>query len=370
MPLSPFAAISLIYLLFGVRVVYQLLRRFRQTFDRSFTHDDRMLVDQAAFFVLVPVSVALHELGHAAAIWFFGGDVLGWGYYGFAGFVAFDPTQFTAVQRILIAAAGTIVNLLLAAIALGLVFLKRPPMRAAVNQLLIQFTVISLLNALVLYPVLDIVSGMNADWTQMYDGGVPALSAVILVVHVAVLGGLFWMWRDPGMQARIARLTGLPPGTSRTRGFGGSGRTFQSSHAHASVAEQTLRDAADRVASGWPRPVDGAVRREHAATALVLTWDDGGVRRSVLAAMPESGGLELSGAVQSNGTAPSQRALGRATGVIDADRLTLLLRMAMETVAGWASPEARREGRGADDQSGPVSQQSVSNGRRPIADSR
>ena len=46
----------------GVRVVYQLARNFRQTFDRNFTPQDRLLVDQAAFFVLLPVSVALHEL--------------------------------------------------------------------------------------------------------------------------------------------------------------------------------------------------------------------------------------------------------------------------------------------------------------------
>jgi Zn-dependent protease len=374
MPLGPFAAISLIYLLFGVRVVYQLLRRFRQTFDRNFTHDDRMLVDQAAFFVLVPVSVALHELGHAAAIWLFGGDVLGWGYYGFAGFVAFDPTQFTDVQRILIAAAGTIVNLLLAAVALGLVFLKRPPMRAAVNELLIQFTIVSLLNALVLYPVLDIISGLNGDWTQMYNGGVPALSAVILVVHVAVLGGLFWMWRDPGMQARIARLTGLPPGTSR--GFTGPRRAGRTIGGADAAAERTLREAADRVASGWSAPIEGAVQRGHAGTALVLSWQDqdGGVRRSVLATMPESGGLELAGALQANGVGPTQRALGRATGTIDADRLTLLLRMAMETVAGWSPDETARRQDGKTARTSVESQESTvesrTDGQQPIADSR
>ena len=98
----------------------------------------------------------------------YGGQVLDWGFYGFAGYVAFDPREFTDAQQIVIAAAGTAVNLLLAGIAVALVFLKRPPFRAAINELLITFTWISLLNALVVYPLLDFVSGLEGDWTQMY----------------------------------------------------------------------------------------------------------------------------------------------------------------------------------------------------------
>ena len=216
MSFGPFALISLFYVVLGVRVIYQLARNFRQTFDRNFTHEDRMLVDQAAFFVLLPISVALHELGHAIVVRLYGGEVLDWGFYGFAGYVAFDPRDFTDAQQIVIAAAGTAVNLLLAGIAVALVFLKRPPFRAAINQLLIQFTWISLLNALVVYPLLDIVSGLNGDWTQMYGGGVPALSFVILIIHVTVLAALFWAWKSPAMQARLARLTGGAGRSSRT----------------------------------------------------------------------------------------------------------------------------------------------------------
>jgi Zn-dependent protease len=115
MGFGPFVLISLFYVVVGVRVVAQLARSWRQTFDRRFTPADRSLVDQAAFFVLLPISVALHELGHAVAIWLFGGSVEGWGYYGFAGYVGYDPTDFSRAERIWVAAAGTIVNLLLAA---------------------------------------------------------------------------------------------------------------------------------------------------------------------------------------------------------------------------------------------------------------
>ena len=336
MPLGPFGLISLIYVVLGVRVVYQLVRSFRKTFDRNFTRQDRLLVDQAAFFVLVPISVALHELGHAVTIWLFGGHVLGWGFFGFAGYVEFDPLEFSDAQQVIIASAGTIVNLLLAGLAVGLVFLKRPPMRAAINELLIQFTWISLLNALVVYPLLDLVSGLNGDWSQMYDFRVPALSAAILVIHVTVLAILFWAWRSPRARARIAALTGERPTPPR---IATSGRDGHGIVAGETATERVLREVATRVASGWPVPVEAATQRGSNGTALVLSWGEPALRRSVIAVARDSGGVELSGAMQMASQPPEQRALGRDPTAPDADRLTMLLRLAMETVEGW-SPTA------------------------------
>ena len=45
---------------------------------------------------MVPISVALHELGHAVAIWSMGGEVVDFGYYGFAGYVSYYPCEFSA----------------------------------------------------------------------------------------------------------------------------------------------------------------------------------------------------------------------------------------------------------------------------------
>jgi len=336
MSLGPFVLISLFYVILGIRVIYQLARNFRQTFDRNFTHDDRMLVDQAAFFVLLPIAVALHELGHAIAIWLYGGEVLDWGFYGFAGYVAFDPREFTDAQQILVAAAGTAVNLLLAAIAVALVFLKRPPFRAAINELLIQFTWISLLNALVVYPLLDIISGLEGDWSQMYGGGVPALSLVILIIHVTVLAALFWAWKSPAMRARVARLTG---GSLRSNDISARSGLPAASDAGATAAEQALREAATRVASGWSSPVEAAIQRSRNGSALVVSWGNGAMRRSVMAVAPETGGIEFSGALRSGGGLPEQRPLGRDPGERDVDRLTMMLRLAMESVEGWTPAE-------------------------------
>ena len=77
------------------------------------------------------------------------------------------------------------------------------------------------------------------------------------------------------------------------------------------AVERTLRDAASRVASGWSTPVEAALQRGRTGTALVLSWRDAGVRRSVMAIAPETGGMEFSGALSVDGQPPQQRPLGR-----------------------------------------------------------
>jgi hypothetical protein len=116
----------------------------------------------------------------------------------------------TTVQQTLIAAAGSFVNLLLCVIVLAVVLVRRPPMRAAFNELLIQFVVISGLNAFILYPLLDVASGLNGDWRQMYGSGVPWLSGVIVACQLAILAVGYWLLTNRDMKARFARLTDVP----------------------------------------------------------------------------------------------------------------------------------------------------------------
>ena len=340
MGFGPFVLISLFYAVLGLRVVAQLVRSWRQTFDRRFTPEDRALVDQAAFFVLVPIAVALHELGHAVTVWAYGGHVVSWGYYGFAGFVGYDPTGFSPTQQIVVSAAGTVVNLLLAAGALALVFGRRPPLRAAFNELLIQFVTVSLLNALIVYPVLDLSSGLNGDWRQMYDGGVPALSVLIGIVHLGVLAALIWGWRSGRVRARVATLTGNLSGPRRLPigGIGGPA-TARSGVGLTAVAtdptEAALSDAASRVTAGWPHRIKATSQRRDGGVGVALEWRDGDLRRAVLAWAPDQAPIALSGVVAPDGFPPNRRPISLLPPPHDADALTLALRLALEQVAGW-----------------------------------
>jgi hypothetical protein len=144
-----------------------------------------------------------------------GGDVVDFGYYGFAGYVSYYPFQFSATQQTLIAAAGSLVNLVLCLASLAVVLLWKPPLRASINELLLQFAFLSGINAFIVYPLLDVASGMNGDWRQMYDSGVPWLTAVIVAVQALVLLAGYWLVTNPTMVSRAATLTEAPSGFVR-----------------------------------------------------------------------------------------------------------------------------------------------------------
>jgi len=330
MSFGPFTFISLFYAVIGLRVIYALFTSWRATWDRTFTPADRNLVDQAAFFVLVPVSVALHELGHATAIWSMGGDVAGYGYYGFAGYVSYYPWQFSVVQQTFIASAGSLVNLALCLLAIGVVFFWKPPLRAAVNELLLQFAFISGLNAFVVYPVLDLFSGLNGDWRQMYDSGVPWLTAIIVTVQAATLGLGYWLATNPRMKASAARLTDVPPGFERGL-LGGMHPSAIAPEAW-TPAEQVLMDASRNVAGGWSNPVRPQLQRFSGGTAVLLEWTNGSSRRAVAARVLNQGQTQILqiGLPERGMVAPSPQLVHQWPSLPSTDQLAVGLRIAME----------------------------------------
>lgn len=334
MGFDPFIFLSLFYAVIGVRLVVQLVQNWNSTWDLNFTPQDRAIVDQAAFFVLIPLSVVLHELGHATTIWLMGGTVVDFGFYGFAGFVTYDPTNFSHSQQIIVAAAGSFVNLLLILISLAILFLKRPPLRAAYNELILQFISISGINAFLFYPLLDLFSGIQGgDWRQMYNGGVPWLSGVIAVVHISILIAGYWLYTNPRMRAKTASMTDVPPGFDRA--LLGGVRPGEIDTSNLSPAEAALHEAGDRVASGWPARVKTGFQRFNGGTAVTLEWTSGNTPHFVAARTFANGLTDLISIPINPGQAAAQgppRTMHRWPIRPNADELTVGLRVAMETV--------------------------------------
>ncbi|HWV22947.1 MAG TPA: site-2 protease family protein [Thermomicrobiales bacterium] len=332
MDFGAFSIISLIYIVIGIRIVAQLIQNWRAVWDHNFTQFDRQIVDQAAFFVLIPISVILHEFGHAVAVWSFGGKVVGYGFYGFAGYVAYNPYGLSDVQQTIISAAGSIVNLLLCLLAIGVVLLKKPPMRAAFNELLIQFTVISGLNAFIVYPVLDMLSGLNGDWRQMYDSGVPWLSGVIIACQIAILAAGYRLFTNPGMKARFARLTDTPAGYER--GLLGGIQPGSVDPATYTPSERALREAAERVAGGWPHRVTTKTQRFPTGSAVSLQWNEGSRVYAVAARSFQTGVTEIIRLPVQPAPGAAPALMHRWTSLPASDELTRALRIAMETTQG------------------------------------
>lgn len=338
MGFNTFAILALFIAFAGLRTARDIIRDRRAIFDNNFTDYDRHMVLMTAFYFLVPLSVILHECGHAIMVKVFGAQIVDYGFYFFAGFVSYQGF-LTPTQAIIIAVAGPTVNVILAAIALGLMTLKRPPFRAAVNELLLQFIILSVANTLIFYPLLDLGLNMGGDFHQIYFGGVHWLAYLIGAIHVGILLGGYLAFKNERISAYFARLTGLPPGVHR--GFmGGLRLSGQAASVRAglpSPAQRLLEAAAQRVASGWDVHVASGLDRRPNAITLVMQWQRHGDERVVFVSAATNGPVAMIGLTDARGPAAKRIELARWPALPAEDQLVLALRLGMETVDSAAS---------------------------------
>lgn len=343
MPLGGFGLLSLFYIFLGVRFVLQFMPRRKEIFDNNFTQYDRSMLGQAAFFILLPVSVALHELGHAIAIWAMGGKVLDFGFYFFSGYVSYDPRGFSAVQQTIVAFAGTFVNLLLIVLALAVVFLKRPPLRPPWNELLLQFVFISGINALIFYPLMDLALNISGDWSQMYRSGVPWLTAVIVIVQVGFIAAGWWGMHNEGMRNRIAKLTGLPSGSSLRMSLGGGSGQQAAKPTRVDLSnltgnDKTIASAMSRVVAGWPTKASLRVDQGQGSSVSSMIWQSNDADRTVAVVQRPNGETAIVGNVHSRldpGAPANQGMIRTWPSLPPEDDLTMAVRIAAEQVDTW-----------------------------------
>ena len=153
--------ICAVYALIGAKMLREVWQQRATVFDDRVTPPERMQLQQAAFFVIIPLTVALHELGHAIAVWAFGGEVIDFGFYFFAGYVSYAE-PFSTAQNLVVAAAGTIVNIVIGVVVLGFVLLKRPPLGPAWNEFLITGAVFVFIGGVGLLRLPDFFTRLHA----------------------------------------------------------------------------------------------------------------------------------------------------------------------------------------------------------------
>lgn len=307
--------------LISIRTLVTVVRERRQLFDDHFTPAERQVVSQAAFFLLLPLSVPLHEAGHALFVRLFGGEVVGYGWYIFSGFVEYvGVRQPSAVFWI--ALAGNLVSVLLGFAAFAVVLLR--PRRAAVNYLLFSFGLLSILNALVFYPLLDLIGGFAGDWSQVYSGRTPALSLPTAVVHGAILLGMALTWRSDRFRRLYAARTGLRPDALR--------RVSRSQTA------RELLSVGEQLAASWRHPLRVVAESPGDAAGVSLHWISNGYGRSVMAFAVLDGPrhIELHGGIRAlDDAARASRPIGYIQGVPGPEQVAPVLVQALELVDSW-----------------------------------
>jgi hypothetical protein len=191
--------VDIIFGLALLATLFMIVRRWRAFWDADFTVDDRRLATQAAFFVIAPIVVLIHELGHIAGARMVGGRVIGFHYGLIEGSVTvargLSDSEFWWV-----ALSGNLVG---AGVGLGMAltgaWLTRLP--RALRRMLIFGGLLEVAFQLVMYPLISI-SAQFGDWTAIYDfERTPALSSITAVAHAVALAATWRWWRSSGRRA-------------------------------------------------------------------------------------------------------------------------------------------------------------------------
>ena len=244
--------IDLIFGLALLATVIMIARRWRTFWDDDFTGEDRRLATQAAVFVIPPLVVLVHELGHFFVARLLGGRVVGFHYGLIEGSVTVAG-RLSAVEFWLVAMAGNLAGGFLG-LAMAVLGTAGTGLRRPLRHLLILGGLLEMVFHLVLYPLLSL-SAQAGDWVVVYDfGETPGLSAVTAVAHLVALASTWAWWRgsvrrvlfdiDHAVGADVARLQAAAAASPSDPGPVMELAVLYARNGDMSRARETLEDAA------------------------------------------------------------------------------------------------------------------------------
>lgn len=319
-----FSIIGILLGLISIRNLIYVIRHRKKLFDDHFTASERQRLSEAAFFILMPVSVLLHEAGHAVAVLWFGGEIVDFGWYFFYGFVGHQGF-YVPSDIFWIALSGNLVSVVLGVVAIGVPLLR--PFRPAVNYLLFVFGAISILNSLVFYPALDFAGGFVGDWSQIYSRDTMGLSIGMGVFHAVFLLGCVIVWRSDRARRLYAVRTGLSPEAMR--------------RVSRSDAARELLEIGEGLATSWKHPLRLVTDASNAADGITLQWVSNGYGRIVAAYSVVDGPrrLEVHGAIQplDGSLARYGQPIARVDGSPPPQQIQELLTQVLDLVDGWST---------------------------------
>jgi hypothetical protein len=198
---TSFDTIALIAGLICIQTLWQLHQNWSGFWDDRVTSQDKDLAQRIAIFVLIPIGVLLHEIGHSLATWQVGGtvSVFQWRFYW--GYII-PSGNFSPVDYWWIAFSGNLVSILLGLLAIPFIPFIR---KRIVGELLYSFACVELIFSLVVYPVMSF--GLRGgDWVKIYDFSVQPYALLTAIAHVALLCGLWLLYHSQRtVRWRLAR---------------------------------------------------------------------------------------------------------------------------------------------------------------------
>jgi tetratricopeptide (TPR) repeat protein len=196
--LDVLALISFVLLL---QTLQQLKRDWHEFWDDAVTTKDQHLAKRLAIFALLPLSVLLHEIGHAIATWQSGGTVSAfqwrftWGYI-------IPSGSFNPFQDWWIALSGNLISILLLLASLLLIPRIR---KRIIAEILFFFACAQAVTSVIAYPLLSLSNGWG-DWPKIYNPSMQPYAILTLLLHVGLVVVLWRLYHsDKALLWRLRR---------------------------------------------------------------------------------------------------------------------------------------------------------------------
>ncbi|MBS1993615.1 MAG: M50 family metallopeptidase [Cyanobacteria bacterium SZAS LIN-2] len=185
-----------------VVTVRNVVKNSSTLFDDDLTAGDRTILKQFALFLLLPLVVLFHEMGHALVAKFMGVDVTAFHWSVFFGQVDVSG-DLTPMQDFWIALAGNVFQLIAMLFCLTIAIFSRSPAIVALNIYVYLFAGFS---GLIFYPVLSIVS-WNHDFSMIYGSEERQLAMITGALHIILIGLFAWTYLSEKSRLWFARKT-------------------------------------------------------------------------------------------------------------------------------------------------------------------
>jgi hypothetical protein len=182
-----FDLISFFSVLICIQTLWQLFQSWSKFWDAQITPKDQELAQRLAIFVLTPIGVLLHEIGHSLATWQVGGTVSTFQWRFYWGYII-PSGDFSSVEYWWIAFSGNLVSILLGLLPIPFIPYIR---KRIMGELLYSFVCVELIYSLIIYPVMSFAL-REGDWVKIYDFTVQPYAPLAAIFQVVLLWGL---WR-------------------------------------------------------------------------------------------------------------------------------------------------------------------------------
>lgn len=200
-----FDLISFVAVLICLQTLLQLFQNWSKFWDDRVTFKDSELAQRLAVFVLIPIGVLLHEMGHALATWQVGGTVSSFQWRFYWGYII-PSGNFSAVEFWWIALSGNLVSIFLALLPIPFILYIR---KRIVAEILYSFACVESIYSLVAYPLLSFAI-QAGDWKQIYNFEVRPYAFLTLIAHLGLLWGLWHLYHaQKAIAWRLARKPGV-----------------------------------------------------------------------------------------------------------------------------------------------------------------